>query len=233
MRRLGGFVESLYAASEARNRDNIRELAAKAPPATLCDLGCDDGAWTMTLASALNCHRLFGIEIMADRATLARANGIETVVADLDQAFPFQDEQMELVHANQVIEHVANIDHFLSESRRILRPGGTLLISTENGSSWHNVVAAVMGWQIFSATNISRLQEGTGNPLALHRGRRPIASWTHRTILNFQGLRELVELHGLRVTDLRGAGYYPLPAGVGRIDPRHAHFITARAVKPV
>lgn len=52
-----------------------------------------------------------------------------------------------------MIEHVSNVDLFVSEVFRVLKKGGHAVISTENGSSWHNVFAAAMGWQIFSLTN--------------------------------------------------------------------------------
>ncbi len=224
-------LERFYASADALNRRNILELTG-GPHDSLCDLGCDDGAWTMELAAKCGRPRVYGVEIVASQAERARARGIEVSMSDLDQPFPFADGQMEIVHANQVIEHVGDIDHFMSEIRRILRVGGAAIISTENGSSWHNIFAAVMGWQTFSASIISRETEGLGNPLAMHRGTSPArAVKLHKTIFNFRGLREFPEVHGLSVVKMVGAGYYPLPAIAGRVDPRHAHFLALKAVK--
>jgi SAM-dependent methyltransferase len=225
------FLERIYAAADELNRRNILELVGSVGHGNLCDLGCDDGDWTSVVAARSGCQRVYGIEVVPGRADEARARNIDVSVSDLDQRFPFDDGTMDIVHANQVIEHVTDVDHFMSETRRILRVGGIAVISTENGSSWHNIFAAVMGWQIFSATNISKRTEGLGNPLAIHRGGTPRATWTHKTIFNFRGLRELAEIHGLRVVKVLGAGYYPLPATVGRFDTRHAHFLTLRAEK--
>jgi SAM-dependent methyltransferase len=157
---------------------------------------------------------------------------VRVTVSDLASAFPFADESFDLVHANQVIEHVSDVDHFLAETNRILRVGGVAIISTENGSSWHNIFAATMGWQIFSLTNVSAVTRGVGNPVALHRG-SPLAlrSWTHKTIFNYRGLLEIVGLHGLSLMRAVGAGYHPLPAGIGRVDVRHSHFITVKVKK--
>jgi ubiquinone/menaquinone biosynthesis C-methylase UbiE len=224
--------ERLYAQADALNRRNILDLIGPGPHTSLCDLGCDDGSWTTELASACGNPKAYGVEIVASRAEIARARGIEVAVSDLGERFPFSDGEMGVVHANQVIEHVTDVDHFLSEVQRILRVGGLAIISTENGSSWHNILAACMGWQIFSATNISRIAGGIGNPLALHRGAAgAVASWTHKTILNYRGFRELAEVHRLKVVDIVGAGYHPLPARVGRLDPRHSHFLALKAVK--
>jgi hypothetical protein len=66
----------------------------------------------------------------------------------------------------------------------------------------------------------------------LHRGSPlKLASWTHKTIFNYRGLLEIVGIHGLTVERILGAGYHPLPAGLGRIDPRHSHFISIKARK--
>lgn len=67
-----------------------------------------------------------------------------------------------------------------------------------------------------------------GNPLAIHRAAAPDtrASWQHMKVFSYRGLRELFDSHGLVVHDVLGAGYYPLAATVGRMEPRHAAFLT-------
>jgi SAM-dependent methyltransferase len=222
----------LYDSAVSLNQRNIKDLVRDRPYPAICDLGCDDGEWTTKVASAARSKELFGIEVVRDRAVEALRRGVDVVVADLNRRFPFTDDCFDLVHANQVVEHVADIDNFLSEIRRVLRPGGVAVVSTENGSSWHNVFAAAMGWQIFSLTNVSSLGLGVGNPFAIHRGERlQLTSWTHKTIFNFRGLIEIFMLHGFTVQAATGAGYHPLPAKLGLIDRRHAHFITVKAQK--
>lgn len=219
------------AALELNNR-NVRALLDTNRDARLLDLGCDDGVWTVRLLDAVG--QVWGVEIVHEQAHKAACLGVRAVVADLARRLPFADQSFDVVHSNQVIEHVPDIDQFLSEMYRVLRPGGYVVISTENGSSWHNVAAAIMGWQIFSATNVSTKAAGLGNPLALHRGLHDYRrSWTHKTILNYRGLIELLEVHGFAQPRVMGAGYYPLPAIAGRLDNRHAHFLAARAERPV
>lgn len=43
--------------------------------------------------------------------------------------FPFQDNEFDSVIANEVFEHVFNLDNFLREIYRVLKPGGILLIT--------------------------------------------------------------------------------------------------------
>jgi SAM-dependent methyltransferase len=227
-----GTLVQLYDSAVGLNRRNILELVSDRRYVALCDLGCDDGAWTKEVAMRSRVEQVFGVEVVPERAVLARTHGVDVSVSDLNDRFQFGDASFDLVHANQVIEHMADIDHFLAEINRVLTPGGSVVISTENGSSWHNIFAAIMGWQIFSLTNVSSLSMGVGNPLALHRsGHLDLPSWTHKTIFNYRGLLEILSLHGLSVTEARGAGYYPFPAGVGRIDVRHSHFLAVKAIK--
>ncbi len=51
------------------------------------------------------------------------------VVADLAEPLPFPDDDFDTVVLSDVIEHVPRPELVLSESARILRPGGTVLIS--------------------------------------------------------------------------------------------------------
>lgn len=215
------------------NHSNILTSCPSNDTCTLLDLGCDDGTWTLQVAKAAHAKSVTAIELVPHRADIARSKGIDVTIADLADPLPIATSQFDLVHANQVIEHVPDIDLFASEIFRVLRPGGTAVVSTENASSWHNVFAAAFGWQMFSLTNLSCQRLGIGNPLALHRGETDhLKTWTHKVIFSYRGLLEFFEAHGFVVQRIRGAGYHPLPARVGAIDVRHAHFLTIVAQKP-
>lgn len=106
------------------------------------------------------------------------------------------------------------------------------MISTENLASWHNIVALTLGWQPFSLTNISAAVTGIGNPCASLRDSEPLTDgWHHVHVMTACALQELFVGHGFRDVRVHGAGYHPLPAVVGRIDPRHAAFIVVEGVK--
>lgn len=150
------YLKKLHDKAVDFNHDNILKQASSLKVVkAFIDLGCDDGAWTLSVAKAANAHSIHGLEIVAKRAELAKNSGVNVVIGDLNQHLDFEDECFELVHANQVIEHVADVDHFAQEVFRILRPGGYAIISTENASSWHNIFALLLGWQMFSLTNMS------------------------------------------------------------------------------
>src|SRR5207237_1346369 len=82
----------------------------------------------------------------------------------LNADIPIRDESFDAISSNQVIEHLSDTDIFLAESFRVLRPGGHVVVSTENMSSWHNLAALLLGWQAFSLTNITDKRSGIGNP---------------------------------------------------------------------
>ncbi|HWC87750.1 MAG TPA: class I SAM-dependent methyltransferase [Solirubrobacteraceae bacterium] len=94
------------------------------------DLGCGTGAFTALLASA-------GADVIgADvaEAALARARsthpGLSFSLVPIDGPLPFEDSAFSLVWASEVVEHVADTARWLSEVRRVLAPGGRLLLTT-------------------------------------------------------------------------------------------------------
>ena len=223
------FFTRMYEHAAEMNRQNLMRLAASDGGSVLLDLGCDDGQWTQRLAAAVGAKEVHGVEVVDEQARKAEKAGVRVLVADLNKPLTeLPSNYFDVIHANQVIEHVANVDLFVAEVFRLLKPGGHAVISTENGSSWHNIFAAIMGWQIFSLSNVSSLKAGLGNPCAIHRGSDTpyTGTWTHKTIFNYRGLIEMFEAHGFRDVKIAGAGYFPLPAFLGRIDARHSAFIT-------
>lgn len=200
----------------------------------LLDVGCGDGVFTRALATAARIDEVHGIDTMPGRLDSAAAHDIRLQQGDLNERFDYADETFDIVVSNQVIEHLYDTDSFLSESWRVLKPGGLLIVSTENAASWHNVFALVLGWQPFSLTNVSRLRGGIGNPIALNAMNDGFEfPLQHHRIFSLRGLTELLAVHSFSKIGSAGSGYHPLPPQIGRIDASHAHFICAYGTKPV
>ncbi len=100
-----------------------REIAASAPALSgrLLDVGCGRKPYR----ELFSVNHYAGLEI--DSAT-ARARGVADHFYDGGR-FPFDDASFESVLCNQVLEHVFNPEQFVGEIRRVLAPGGRLLLT--------------------------------------------------------------------------------------------------------
>ena len=148
----------------------------------MLDVGCGDGAYTIQFKRKIVCRKIIGIEGNEKRIRMAKQNGVDKVVsANLEKKWPFPNESFDVIISNQVIEHMINVDNFISEIYRLLRPGGYCVISTENLSGWHNIGALVLGYQDFSHNLISK--KHVGNPLSIHFGEKTSA-WEKKAMSN-------------------------------------------------
>jgi SAM-dependent methyltransferase len=92
------------------------------------DLGCGDGRLTAKLRA--NAVTAADVSQVALRRAAARLPGAELASLVPDEALPFVDGEFELVLCTETIEHVRDVQLFLSEIRRVLRPGGGLALTT-------------------------------------------------------------------------------------------------------
>lgn len=165
----------------------------------------------------------------------AKKLGISTFPVWVDHdTWPIKSASIDCIVANQLVEHLTNLDHFFTQSYRCLRSGGKLVISTNNLGSWHNIAALILGWAPFDLSNSSSKRTGIGNPLALLRNQLDSrgSTWTHKCVYTTRWLAEWAALYGFRHHQTLGAGYYPLPALIGRMFPTHSAFITLICQKP-
>ena len=218
-------------AAEMNNR-NILRLLEPCPSGRFVDLGCFDGEWTTRVASVLRVAEVYGVDLDEEAARLAFRKGIQFLSADLNRSIPLADESMDVVHSNQVIEHLTDVDTFTEEICRILRPGGYAIISTENLASVDNLLALALGQQAFSQHVSKRFH--IGNRFSPHFG-EPVVNQlaVHRTIFSYFGLAQFIRSHNLNVDAELGAGYPLFPRALGRLDSVHARFITVKARKPL
>lgn len=205
------YLRRNFAASEELNRRVILSAVAGRRRGILLDLGCGDGSFTLRLGRCLASDHVAGVEIDEHLATTAEARGIDVHRGDIEAGLPFPDASVTVVHANQVIEHLRATDRFMAEIRRVLRPDGCAVISTNNLASLHNIFALVAGWQP-PAAHVSDQHVGLGNPLDPFRGTPGAPGQMHLRLFTGRALSELAVVHGLRLERARTAGFYPLPS---------------------
>ena len=227
------FYHLVTAAEKMYGRQVQSLLVAEKEMVVALDCGCSSGEKTVKVLGRLEARSVLGVDIEHHRLVEARKRGVRAVQVDLNRGLCFASESVDVIYSDQVIEHLCNTDIFVSEMYRVLKKGAYLILCTENLASWHNILSLLFGFQPFSLTIISSKVCGVGNPLALHRGQCPPddTPWQHVRVFSYQGLKEILELHGFMVRTILGSGYYPLPAFVGNIDRRHAAFLVVRADK--
>ena len=136
-------------------RDIVRGWAADAAaqrsggPVTVLDIGLGGGTDLLGVKAALGGKGCFlGIESYAPNVENARKNGIEVADINIENTcFPYEDASIDIVMANQVLEHTKELFWIFAEVARILKPGGVFIVGVPNLASLHNRVALLTGRQ--------------------------------------------------------------------------------------
>jgi len=111
---------------------------SKINPKRMLDIGCGTGHFTRLLQQRFRRTRLFAVDISHDMLCAARAQHPmrlpwkpRTRFARADAAgLPFADASFDLVASNLTMQWVNDPTHMLAEMRRVLAPGGLMLLST-------------------------------------------------------------------------------------------------------
>ena len=212
-------------------------------PDSLLDVGCGDGSMLFRYLKKPP-REFFGVEGAPALAAKARQRGIKVSSFDLNGRWPYADNQFDVVFSSQVIEHLHNTRLFAEEAYRVLKPGGTAIIASENLCSLLNCFALVMGYTPFSLMQVCG--RFLGNPLGLHYNEpiaehlpidHPAFSGTcgHVRVLTVRQAQELFTLTGFD-TQARSISILPLPDGLSRVLEKiilhRGHYLLVRARKP-
>ena len=94
----------------------------------ILDAGCGTGA---VLAHLGNRKKHVGIDRAPEAIAYCRRRGLHTVARADVNALPFEDNSFDAVISSSVLYHqwVTNVDRATQELRRVLRPGGVLLVN--------------------------------------------------------------------------------------------------------
>lgn len=97
------------------------------------DIGCGAGHGSNMLSKKYK--KVYGVDISEEAIEYAKSNwatnNIEFVVGSA-MDIPFPDSTFDVVSAFEVFEHLTDWRKFLSEIKRVLKPGGVVYISTPN-----------------------------------------------------------------------------------------------------
>ena len=237
------YFEYLWKQAKNERKSEILRLVNKKKQNNLklLDLGCDNGDYSLKLGKRLRTNAIYGIEINQKAANEARKKGIEVKTSDLNKKFPFRKESFDIIVADQVIEHLHDLDNFASEIKRTLKPDGIAVVSTENLASWHNVFALLVGHQPFTGPTPSQKHVVGLHPLTpsitsmKRKYEHTYLMPPHTKVLSLKAMKDLFKSYNFRIDAVSTHGYLPLPPCLSsffeKVDPYHAFFITIRIHK--
>ncbi len=102
---------------------NCRQVTDRRP--RILDVGCGTGANLLMLSKYGDAE---GVDISEDALSFCRERGLEKVKLGAGEELPYEDGTFDLVTAFDVVEHMDDDLAGLSEMRRVLRPGGKVLL---------------------------------------------------------------------------------------------------------
>jgi SAM-dependent methyltransferase len=151
-----GHHESVLRSHRWRTAENSARylLPHLAPGVSVLDVGCGPGTITVDLAARVAPGRVTAVDVTEEALALARAyagaqgqQNIDFAVADV-HALDLPDDSFDVVHAHQVLQHLADPVRALAQMRRVCRPGG--VVAARDGDyaafTWFPWVPALDDW---------------------------------------------------------------------------------------
>lgn len=105
----------------------FKELTSHKTDVKVLDVGAGHGAFTKKLH-----EEGYDIEACDLFPEIFYYKELVCKKADLTEPLPYEDEKFDIIIAIEVMEHILDHEVFFRECSRILKPGGSLVISTPN-----------------------------------------------------------------------------------------------------
>jgi SAM-dependent methyltransferase len=190
-------------------------------PAVIVDLGCGDGTALAVAAGQLPAHRFVGIDWSGDALRRAQALGLTVLRGGVTApGLPVADGAADVVIMSELIEHLVDPDTAVAEARRVLRPGGSLLLSTPNLAAWYNRGLLALGIQpVFSEVSLHGVFGRPGRVVAGH-----LRLFTRRALTGF------LAANGFRCVTVAGARYHDVPRPLGPLDRAFCRWPSAASI---
>lgn len=161
----------------------VLRLISLGKPHSLLDAPAGRGA----LASLAHKSGIKVTALELDRE-MFNIDGVDFVAGNLDERLPIDDESFDCVACVDGIEHLENPFHLIREFHRILRPGGTVVISTPNISAWRSRVR----YLFTGFHNKGKLPLEEEAPTPFH----------HINMLSYPMLRYMLVRYGFEIRDI-------------------------------
>ena len=120
-------------------------LSFVTPGDRVLDLGCGEGSFAGALVAAGARVTMADVAEAALERARVKASGAEAVRLEEDAPLPFTHGSFDLVWCGEALEHVADASGLACEVRRVLRAGGTLLVTVPNQPRLRVAVESLAG----------------------------------------------------------------------------------------
>jgi len=116
---------------------------------TVLDAGCGQGKALRPLQERFKPQRLIGVDVDSHALDAAAAeaarHGLKVELVESDCAIiPLPDASVDLVFCHQTLHHLVRQEETLAEFRRVLKPGGLLLLAESTKAYIHSWVIRLL-----------------------------------------------------------------------------------------
>ena len=117
------------------HREWLLSLVDLPPGGTIVDLGCGKGADLLALANRIDDPdaRFVGVDASTDHVAAARASStdrrVRFVQSKIGPTLDFDDETFDVLLSQEMLECLPDLDAFVPELARVLRPGAQIVAS--------------------------------------------------------------------------------------------------------
>lgn len=148
------------------------------------DAGCGTGYGAAYLLEAGALH-VTGLDVSAKAISYCRTkfvqSGLDFKEADLSKEMPVPTGSVDAVFSSQAMEHLSNIEVFMAECRRVLKPEGVMIVAVPAITSPQQLEKNI--WNKFHITNLTPL----GWYTKMRRNFRRVESFRHWPIERYAG----------------------------------------------
>ena len=133
---------SLGSSSDALYERVASVLQQLRPSGTILDFGAGVGNFTRLLLTRFDFATVLAVDILPVPDDLG--SRVEWCQADLNEEMPVRAALVDYIVAVEIIEHLENPRFIAREWFRVIRPGGTVLLSTPNNNSLRALLSIVL-----------------------------------------------------------------------------------------
>jgi SAM-dependent methyltransferase len=173
-------------------------LRADEASGCLVEIGCGGGEALLILSEARHFDRVVGVDVALISPCRKRgsAAGVEFLNSNLNEKWPFADNEVDHLIAMMVIEHLFDPFHAFREIKRCLSKQGAAYVNLPLVTGLRNRIRLLFGNLPETSARYERwfeMGEWDGN---------------HLHYFSLRSIHDLAHSCGLRLTDIRGVGRF-------------------------